>query len=177
VPKPLKLTVGPENELPAWIAQACVVILAVRDDAIRPLAEALARAGAICADQVVLHLSGAQGQEASTPGGVPRCPRIAPPAPNHLASPEHAAERLKVPGRRSRHAPRGAAARRWHKIYGLRPFFRIPPRPSRCSRQRVFASNSFVVEAVARAAAARRLSARGGVAGVCFPRGGDAGET
>src|SRR3989441_3323350 len=64
VPKPLKLTVGPENEPPAWIAQAGVVILAVRDDAIRPLAEALARAGAIRGDQVVLHLSGAQGQEA-----------------------------------------------------------------------------------------------------------------
>src|SRR6266446_6632445 len=64
VPKPLNLTVGPENEPPAWIAQAGVVILAVRDDAIRPLAEALARAGAIRAEQVVLHLSGAQGQEA-----------------------------------------------------------------------------------------------------------------
>src|SRR5439155_752512 len=67
VPKPLTLTVGPENEPPAWIAQAGVVLLAVRDDAIRPLAEALARAGAIGADQVVLHLSGAQGQEALGP--------------------------------------------------------------------------------------------------------------
>jgi len=58
VPKPLSLTVGPENAPPAWIAEAGVVILAVRDDAIRPLAEALARAGAIHRHQVVLHLSG-----------------------------------------------------------------------------------------------------------------------
>src|SRR6266849_1969263 len=36
VPKPLKLTVGPENEPPAWIAQAGVVILAVRDVGLRP---------------------------------------------------------------------------------------------------------------------------------------------
>src|SRR5882762_8380504 len=38
VPKPLELTVGAEHEPPAWIGQAGVVILAVRDDAIRPLA-------------------------------------------------------------------------------------------------------------------------------------------
>src|SRR5258708_38951446 len=64
VPKPLKLTVGPQNEPPAWIAQAGVVILAMQDDAIRPLAEALARAGAVRAAQGVLPLSRAHGQEA-----------------------------------------------------------------------------------------------------------------
>ena len=64
VPKPLTLTVGPADRPPAWLAQAGVVILAVRDDAIRPLAESLARAGAVRAEQVVLHLSGVQGQEA-----------------------------------------------------------------------------------------------------------------
>src|SRR2546425_9515768 len=41
VPKPLTLTVGPADRPPAWISQAGVVILAVRDDAIRPLADAL----------------------------------------------------------------------------------------------------------------------------------------
>src|SRR2546427_9452926 len=35
VPKPLTLTVGPADRPPAWISQAGVVILAVRDDAIR----------------------------------------------------------------------------------------------------------------------------------------------
>src|SRR5438132_161 len=64
VPKPLELTVGAGDEPPAWVAQAGVLILAVRDDAISPLAEALARAEAVRADQVVLHLSGAQGQAA-----------------------------------------------------------------------------------------------------------------
>ena len=38
VPKPLKLTVGPENEPPAWIAQAGVVILAARDATREPSA-------------------------------------------------------------------------------------------------------------------------------------------
>lgn len=49
---------------PAWIASTPIVILAVRDDAIRPLAAALAAARAIAERHVVLHLSGAQGQEA-----------------------------------------------------------------------------------------------------------------
>ena len=63
-PKPLTLTVGPADLPPAWTSQAGVVILAVPDDAIRPLAETLSRARAVTAAQVVLHLSGVQGQEA-----------------------------------------------------------------------------------------------------------------
>ncbi len=48
VPEPLTLTVGPaDSPPPGWIARAGVVILAVRDDAIRLLAESLARAGAV----------------------------------------------------------------------------------------------------------------------------------
>src|SRR5260370_8959935 len=42
VPKPLKLTVGPENEPPPWIAQAGGVILPGRDAPILPPPEALA---------------------------------------------------------------------------------------------------------------------------------------
>src|SRR5437660_825316 len=45
IPDPLELTVGPPDAAPppAWLAQAGVVILAVRDNAIRPLAEAVAQ--------------------------------------------------------------------------------------------------------------------------------------
>src|SRR5207245_6156814 len=68
---------------------------AVRDDAIRPLAEALAGGGAIGREHVVLHLSGVQGQEA-----------LAPLVPSHAAlgsihplqtisDPERAPERLR----------------------------------------------------------------------------------
>ncbi len=64
VPAPLTLTVGDGETAPAWISEVGVVILAVRDDGIRPLAEALAAARAITANHVVLHLSGVQGQEA-----------------------------------------------------------------------------------------------------------------
>src|SRR5437867_3826841 len=39
VPAPLTLTVGADTP-PPWLARAGVVVLAVRDDAIRPLAEA-----------------------------------------------------------------------------------------------------------------------------------------
>jgi len=78
VPKPLELTVGAADEPPAWVAQAGVLILAVRDDAISPLAEVLARAEAVRADQVVLHLSGVLGQEALA--------RSSPPAPRSARS-------------------------------------------------------------------------------------------
>src|SRR5256886_16623700 len=62
VPKPLELTVGAGDEPPAWVAQAGVLILAVRDDAISPLPEALAPAEAGPGDTGGLHLSGCQGQ-------------------------------------------------------------------------------------------------------------------
>src|SRR2546430_13491801 len=49
VPKPLELTVGPADVAPppAWLSQAGVVILAGRDDAVPPPADALARRGGV----------------------------------------------------------------------------------------------------------------------------------
>ena len=64
VPESLTLTVGDGRTPPPWIGAVAIVILAVRDDAIQPLAESLARARAISERHVVLHLSGVQGQEA-----------------------------------------------------------------------------------------------------------------
>src|SRR5256885_15880571 len=61
VPKPLKLTVGPENEPPAWIAQAGVVILSVPADPLLPLAQGLAPAASMPAGHVALTLSVAHG--------------------------------------------------------------------------------------------------------------------
>ena len=151
VPKPLKLTVGPENEPPAWIAQAGVVILAVRDDAIRPLAEALARAGAIRADQVVLHLSGAQGQEALSPLVGSRAALGSLHPLQTIASPEHAAERLKGAWAAVEGMPRAVqAAEALAHDLGLRPFHIPSKAKAMYHASAVFASNYFVVvEAVA----------------------------
>jgi predicted short-subunit dehydrogenase-like oxidoreductase (DUF2520 family) len=63
----LTLTVGGDGQPPPWIGETEIVILAVRDDAIQPLAASLGKARAIGERHVVLHLSGAQGQEALGP--------------------------------------------------------------------------------------------------------------
>ena len=41
VPEPLTLTVGPDDRPPPWVGEVGVLVLAVRDDAIRPLAQLL----------------------------------------------------------------------------------------------------------------------------------------
>lgn len=64
VPPPLALTTG---ELPAWLPETDVVVLAVPDDAILGLAADLAASRLIKETQVVLHLSGALGREALSP--------------------------------------------------------------------------------------------------------------
>src|SRR2546425_2139443 len=146
VPKPLKLTVGPENEPPAWIAQAGVVILAVRGDAIRPLAEALARAGAIRAEHVVLHLSGAQGQEALGPLVASRAALGSLHPLQTISDPERAPERLKGAWAAVGGIPRAVeAAEALARDLGLRPFH-IPSKAKPIYHaSAVFASNYFVV--------------------------------
>lgn len=61
LPAPLTLTTG---ELPAWLAEVDVILLAVPDDAIGPVASAMAGARLVRSGQVVLHLSGALGRDA-----------------------------------------------------------------------------------------------------------------
>jgi predicted short-subunit dehydrogenase-like oxidoreductase (DUF2520 family) len=151
VPTPLTLTVGPENEPPAWIAQAGVVILAVRDDEIRSLAESLARAGAVHADHVVLHLSGAQGQEALGPLVGSRAALGSLHPLQTISDPEHAAERLKGAWAAVEGMPRAVqAAEGLAQALGMRPF-QIPSKAKPIYHaSAVFASNYFVVvEAVA----------------------------
>lgn len=151
MPKPLTLTVGPEHEPPAWIAQAGVVILAVRDDAIRPLAEGLARAGAIRAEQVVLHLSGAQGQEVLGPLVGSRAALGSLHPLQTISDPERAGDRLKGAWAAVEGMPRAVeVAEQLAHSLGLRPF-QIPSNAKAMYHaSAVFASNYFVVvEAVA----------------------------
>ena len=56
VPRGLVLSVG---GLPPWLGEARVVLLAVRDDSLRPLVDQLRQTGTFRRGQVFLHLSGA----------------------------------------------------------------------------------------------------------------------
>ena len=152
VPEPLTLTVGPaDSPPPAWIARAGVVILAVRDDAIRFLAESLARTGAVRPDQVVLHLSGAQGQEALAPLLPSRAALGSLHPLQTIAAAERAPERLKGAWAAVEGMPRAVqVAEGLARALGLRPFH-IPSEAKPIYHAgAVFASNYFVVvEAVA----------------------------
>jgi len=152
VPEPLTLTVGPaDSPPPAWIARAGVVILAVRDDAIRFLAESLARTGAVRPDQVVLHLSGAQGQEALAPLLSSRAALGSLHPLQTIAAAERAPERLKGAWAAVEGMPRAVqVAEGLARALGLRPFH-IPSEAKPIYHAgAVFASNYFVVvEAVA----------------------------
>jgi predicted short-subunit dehydrogenase-like oxidoreductase (DUF2520 family) len=154
VPKPLTLTVGPAGQPPAWLVQAGVVILAVRDDAIRPLADALARGeggGAIRAEQVVLHLSGVQGQEALAPLVASRAALGSLHPLQTIADPERAPQRLKGAWAAVEGMPRAMqAAEGLAQDLGMRPFRITAKAKVVYHAGAVFASNYFVVvEAVA----------------------------
>ena len=150
VPAPLALTVGADTP-PPWMARASVVVLAVRDDVIRPLAESLARAGAVRPEQVVLHLSGALGQEALGPL-VPSQAALGSLHPlQTIVDPERAPERLRGAWAAVEGMPRAIeAGERIAAAVGLRPF-RVASRAKAVYHAgAVFASNYFVVvEAVA----------------------------
>jgi predicted short-subunit dehydrogenase-like oxidoreductase (DUF2520 family) len=151
VPKPLTLTVGSGDAPPAWIAQAGVVLLAVRDDAIRPLAESLAHARAIRAEQVVLHLSGAQGQEALGSLVSTRAALGSLHPLQTIADPERAPERLRGAWAAVEGMPRAVeAAEGLARALGMRPFRITAKAKVVYHAGAVFASNYFVVvEAVA----------------------------
>ncbi len=151
VPKPLTLTVGPADRPPAWIAQAGVVIVAVRDDAIRPLAETLARAAVIRPEQVVLHLSGVQGQEALAPLVSSRAALGSLHPLQTISDPEQAPERLKGAWAAVEGMPRAVqAAEGLAQELGMRPFRIASKAKAVYHAGAVFASNYFVVvEAVA----------------------------
>jgi predicted short-subunit dehydrogenase-like oxidoreductase (DUF2520 family) len=151
VPPPLRLTVGAADAPPPWIAEPAAVILAVRDDAIRPLADALARGAAIRAEQVVLHLSGVQGQEALGPLVGSRAALGSLHPLQTISDPERAAARLKGAWAAVEGMPRAVqAAERLARDVGMRPFEISSRAKPIYHAGAVFASNYFVVvEAVA----------------------------
>jgi predicted short-subunit dehydrogenase-like oxidoreductase (DUF2520 family) len=151
VPAPLTLSVGDGVSPPAWLAQAGVVILAVRDDGVRPLAESLAASRAIGESHVVLHLSGAQGQEALSPLVTSRAALGSLHPLQTIAEPEQAPARLKGAWAAVEGMPRAVeAGERLARDLGMRPFH-IPTKAKPIYHAgAVFASNYLVVvEAVA----------------------------
>ena len=151
VPAPLTLTVGDGDAPPAWVSQAGVVILAVRDDGIRPLAKTLAAARAIGPDHVVLHLSGAQGQEALGPLVTSRAALGSLHPLQTIVEPERAPARLKGAWAAVEGMPRAVeAAERLAQDVGMRPFRIATKAKPIYHAGAVFASNYLVVvEAVA----------------------------
>ena len=151
LPSPLTLTVAPGGEPPPWLADVAVVIVAVPDDAIPPLAAALAGSGCIRSDQIVLHLSGSRGHEAlaalalsgAALGSLHPLQTLVEPdrAPLHLRGAWAAVEGM----------PRAVeTAERLARAVGLRPFRLESKDKARYHAGAVFASNYFViVEAVA----------------------------
>lgn len=146
VPSPLSLTIAPDGAPPAWVRDVTILVLAVRDDAIRPLAQALSDAGTVRESHTVLHLSGVLGQEA-----------LAPLVPTHaalgslhplqtIADPERAPDRFVGAWAAVEGMPRAMdVAEALARAVGLRPF-RLGPRVKAVYHAgAVFASNYFVV--------------------------------
>ena len=149
VPAPLTLTTG--GNAPAWIGDVEVVILAVRDDAITPLATSLATARAITDRHVVLHLSGVQGQEALGPL-VTTCAALGSFHPlQTIVEPELAPARLKGAWAAVEGMPRAVeAGERIAQDLGMRPFRIATKSKAIYHAGAVFASNYLVVvEAIA----------------------------
>lgn len=64
MPRGIALSVG---GLPPWLAEAGVVLVAVRDEALAPVVVELAEPGLLHSGQAVLHLSGARSSEVLAP--------------------------------------------------------------------------------------------------------------
>ena len=151
VPAPLTLTIGDSSKPPPWIGDVEVVILTVRDDAITPLATSLATARAISERHVVLHLSGAQGQEALGPL-VPSRAALGSFHPlQTIVEPELAPGRLKGAWAAVEGMPRAVeAGERIAQDLGMRPFRIATKSKAIYHAGAVFASNYLVVvEAIA----------------------------
>jgi predicted short-subunit dehydrogenase-like oxidoreductase (DUF2520 family) len=145
VPAPLTLSVG-DGAAPPWIAEAGVVILAVRDDGIRPLAETLAAARAITPDHVVLHLSGVQGQEALGPLVTSRAALGSLHPLQTIVEPERTPARLRGAWAAVEGMPRAVeAAERLAQDVGMRPFRIATKAKAIYHAGAVFASNYLVV--------------------------------
>jgi predicted short-subunit dehydrogenase-like oxidoreductase (DUF2520 family) len=145
------MTVGTADTAPPWLGAAAIVVLAVPDDAIAPLARALARQGGIGAGQVVLHLSGLLGQGALEALSATGAALGSLHPLQTLVEPERAPEHLRGAWAAVEGMPRAvAAAEGLARDVGLHPFrLRAEDKP-RYHAGAVFASNYVVVmEAIA----------------------------
>jgi predicted short-subunit dehydrogenase-like oxidoreductase (DUF2520 family) len=151
LPKPLTMTVGDGVNPPPWLGDVEVLVLAVRDDAITPLANSLAKARAITERYVVLHLSGAQGQEALGPLVTSRAALGSIHPLQTIVEPELAPARLKGAWAAVEGMPRAEeAGEQLARAVGMRPFRIATKAKPIYHAGAVFASNYLVVvEAVA----------------------------
>lgn len=151
LPRPLVLTVGDGVAPPSWLGEIEILILAVRDDAITPLAESLATARAITERQVVLHLSGVQGQEALGPLVTSRAALGSFHPLQTIVEPEQAPARLNGAWAAVEGMPRAVeAGEQLAQAVGMRPFRIATKAKPIYHAGAVFASNYLVVvEAVA----------------------------
>ncbi len=145
------MTVGDGGKPPPWIADVDTVILTVRDDAITPLATALATARAITERHVVLHLSGVQGQEALGPLVTTHAALGSLHPLQTIVEPELTPGRLKGAWAAVEGMPRAIeAGERIAQDLGMRPFRIATKSKAIYHAGAVFASNYLVVvEAVA----------------------------
>lgn len=151
LPNSLSATVAADGPDRQWLEAHRVLLLAVPDDAIRPLARVLARTKALGPDHVVLHLSGVLGQEALAPL-VPSRAALGSLHPlQTFADPTEAPERLRGAWAAVEGMP-GAVevAEQLAALMGLRPFRINGKAKALYHASAVFASNYLVVvEAVA----------------------------
>jgi predicted short-subunit dehydrogenase-like oxidoreductase (DUF2520 family) len=151
LPQPLTMTVGDGVTPPPWLGDVEILILAVRDDAITPLAASLAKARAVDERHVVLHLSGVQGQEALGPLVTSRAGLGSIHPLQTIVEPELAAARLKGAWAAVEGMPRAVeAGEQLAQGLGMRPFRIATKAKPIYHAGAVFASNYLVVvEAVA----------------------------
>jgi predicted short-subunit dehydrogenase-like oxidoreductase (DUF2520 family) len=145
------MTVGDGRLPPPWIGEVDTVILTVRDDAITPLAASLGNARAINERHVVLHLSGAQGQEALGPLVSSRASLGSFHPLQTIVEPELTPARLKGAWAAVEGMPRAVETGEWiAQSLGMRPFTIATKAKPIYHAGAVFASNYLVVvEAIA----------------------------
>ena len=151
LPTPLTMTVGDGITPPPWLGDVEILILAVRDDAITPLATSLGNARTISDRHVVLHLSGAQGQEALGPLVTSHAALGSIHPLQTIVEPELAPARLKGAWAAVEGMPRAVeAGEQLAQDLGMRPFRIATKAKPIYHAGAVFASNYLVVvEAVA----------------------------
>lgn len=151
VPTPLTLTTGTADAAPPWIDRVEVVVCAVPDDAIAPLARTLSATGAVRADHVVLHLSGSLDHHAldSLRDSGAALGSLHPL--QTLVEPERTPDHVQGAWAAVEGDPRAVeTAERLARDIGLHPFRLRPEHKTLYHAGAVFASNYFVVvEAIA----------------------------